>query len=158
VATNRVVLVLVGMICMGLLTGCGGGTPGSLAPVCSPDVCITATRLLQVDENTISLLFEVTAPDGTFDTANPPTFPGGLHVMLADNDGERRLIDRQFGEGEFACLAGDNIPGAEGQSTAACLLTFDYAALNNPPDRASDPMLTIYGDTFPIMILEMAWP
>ena len=140
----------------GWLVACGGGAQPQ--PTCGAEVCVTGVRVLRVDPETVALFFYMTEADGRFVADDPPTFRDGLHVRITDQTGERRLLDRSYGPDAFSCVANDHIPGAEGTVTAACVLPLTAADFSAPPDTGGAIMLTVYGDTFPIVLWQITFP
>ncbi len=140
---------------VGLLAACGG--PGSRS-ICGAQVCVTDTRLVRVGQGTIALILRVTEPDGSFDPEAPPRFTDGLHVTLVAEESSRRILDRDFSAADISCLAGTNVPGAEGSLVAACLLTIDESELAAPPEANGAVTLTLYSETFPTALMEVRFP
>ncbi len=130
------------------LTACSSGSQ----PVCGADLCVTDVRALRNTDGTITLLFELTALDGSIDEANPPTFAAGLNVTLLTQgeDEERYMDDRAFAADEFICTAGTNVPGAEGRRAAACLLILGPDDLSAMPEPGSELTISFYNETYPI--------
>ncbi len=153
---NKSVLMLAAMLILTAGAACGGkATP---QPVCGPEFCVRAMRLIRVDQNTLSLVLETAPPDGSLNAAEPPLFAGGLHVMLADEGGDRRLVDSAFGPERWSCIAGDNIPGAEGRLTTACLLVLSNNEIAAMPSAGVTVTLGLYGDTFPLLLTDLTMP
>lgn len=145
----------VALLVAGLLMACSGsGDP----PICGAQVCVTDTRLVRVGQGTIALILQVTEPDGSFDPESPPRFSDGLHVTLVVEENSRRILDRDFSPADISCLAGTNVPGAEGRLVAACLLTVDESELATQPEANSAVSLTLYSETFPTALMDVRFP
>ncbi|GEM_PF-2599360 len=147
------------IVAAAFLTACGSaGVP----PTCGAEICVTDVRMIRVDGADVALIFETTAPDGSIDETSPPAFSDGLHIRLVDQGGanglERRLVDLDAGAGDFTCVAGTNIPGAEGRLAAACLLTLRASDFSSLPAGGDEVVLTFYSETFPTVLWRMMFP
>jgi len=136
------------------LAACSSGPQ----PVCGADLCVADVRALRNTDGSITLLFELTALDGSIDEASPPTFSGGLNVTLVAQDEERYLDDRAFTASDFTCLAGTNVPGAEGRRAAACLLILGPDNLDTMPESGSEMTISFYNETYPIDLRSIRVP
>jgi len=127
-------------------------------PTCGASLCISAIRLLRVQSGALTLLFQLTRPDGSVDEASPPAFTEGLAVRFNNQAGDQLLFDRTFAPTDFVCLAGTNVPGAEGALAAACLLTLPDADFSEPLTPGLEVLLTVYSDTFPLALWQLTLP
>ncbi len=143
------------VIIMGL-AACGGADVQE--PTCGAQVCVTDVRAVRVDPNTVGLYFRMTEVDGSFNPEQPPFFATGLHVRITDQSGDLRLLDRDYGANAFSCVSSDSIPGTEGTVAAACILPLTTADFASLPEPGSSVTLLVYGDTFPIVLWEIAYP
>lgn len=138
------------------LAACGG--TGVQEATCGALVCVTDVQAVRVDPNTVGLYFHMTEVDGSFNPEAPPIFANGLHIRITDQSGDLRLLDRDYDANAFSCVSSSNIPGAEGTVIAACILPLTSADFTAPPAAGSIVMLTVYGDTFPIVLWEIDYP
>ena len=144
------------VLCGGLLAACGGQS----APpaTCGARVCLTDIRLLRQQTDSLTLLFEITAPDGSVDPAAPPSFGEPLHVRVNDKTGDRLLLDRVFTSDSLVCGVDNTIPGAEGRLTAACLAVVPDSDFNDPLVSGQEVTVTIYSDSFPLVLWRLNLP
>ncbi|MBN1964508.1 MAG: hypothetical protein JW910_07665 [Anaerolineae bacterium] len=142
------------LLMLGLLAACGV----SSAITCGADVCVSDVRFVQPGDGSTILLFELTQSDGSIAAAAPPTFSGGLTIVLSNEAGDRRFMNRYFREDQFACMAGNDVPGAEGHLAAACLITLAEGDFQEIPDTGQSLMLTYYSETFPTVLREITFP
>jgi hypothetical protein len=127
-------------------------------PTCGASLCVTAIRPLRVQSGALTLLFQLTAPDGSVNEANPPAFTEALSVRFNNQAGDELLFNRTFMPEEFICLAGTNVPGAEGTLASACLLTLSDAEFSAPLTPGLEVLLTIYSETFPLALWQITLP
>lgn len=144
------------LLCGGLLVGCGGKS--APPPTCGAHVCLTDIRLLHQNPDTLTLLFELTAPDGSVDPAAPPSFGEPLHVRITTESEDHLLLERVIAPEGFVCGVDNNIPGAEGRLAAACLITVPNSDFATAPPAGEQVAVTIYSDTFPLVLWRMTLP
>lgn len=144
------------LLCGGLLAACGGQS----APptTCGAQVCLKDIRLLRQQPGTLTLLFEITAPDGSVDPAAPPAFGEPLHVRINNQAGDRLLLERVFDPATLVCGVDNNIPGAEGRLAAACLTAVPDGDFNDPLPSGEEVTVTIYSDSFPLVLWRLSLP
>jgi len=130
----------------------------AIQPICGASLCISAIRPLRVQSGALTLLFQLTGPDGSVDEASPPAFAEELAVRFNDQAGEQVIFDRIFAPEEFVCLTGTSVPGAEGTLAAACLLTLFDADFTEPLAPGQEVLLTVYGNTFPLALWQLTLP
>lgn len=150
-----------------MLTACG--SDAAQATTCGAQFCVTNVQITRPNDTTITLLFQLTDRDGSVEQANPPTFTEGLSVAIDDlgaadsddavqNSVSRLLQSTHFAPDNFQCLAGTNIPGAEGSFASACLLTLDIGYLSAMPASGTDVLLTFFSETFPAVSVSLQIP
>ena len=149
------ILGLLGVVSL-LMVACGGAAKPD--PTCGADVCITDIRLVNPDAATLTLIFELTEPDGSLDPAAPPQFQGALQIRLNSLDGGAQYIQQGFTPDELTCLVGDTVPGAEGRTVGACLASLSYSDFVRPATPGEEVLLTVYSDVFPIMLTHVNLP
>lgn len=144
------------LLCSGLLVACGGQS----APpaTCGARVCLTDIRLLRQETGSLTLLFELTAPDGSVDPAAPPGFGEPLHVRLTSQTEDRLLLERVIAPETFICGVDNTIPGAEGRLAAACLTAVPDSDFNASLAPGEEVTITIYSDNFPLVLWRLTWP
>ena len=144
------------VLCCGLLCACGGAA--AHPPTCGVRVCLTDIRLLRQASGMLTLLFEVTAPDGSLDPAAPPSFGEPLHVRVNNLAGDRLLLDRVIPPEALTCGVDNSIPGAEGHLAGACLVAVPDGDFNDPLVSGDEVTVTIYSDSFPLILWRLSLP
>jgi len=144
------------LLCGAILAACGGKS--APPPTCGAQVCLTDIRVLRQESGSLTLLFELTAPDGSVDPAAPPSFGEPLHVRITTEADDHLLLERVIAPEAFACGVDNNIPGAEGHLAAACLIAVPDSDFTTVPAAGEEVAVTIYTDTFPLVLWRLTLP